>query len=96
MRPFRFFFLVSIGVIVFFAVAKVVLFALFIAAIMSLIFFGVRTIMNFFSGLRWEHNRGYNDNYLKDRDFDFRKGFSEFNFDTPRKSWENERIIQIR
>ena len=98
MRPFKFFFLFSIGVIVFFALAKVVLVALFFAAVMSLIFFGFKTLGNFFNKLSWDYgNRGnYSEQYLRGKDFDFQNSYSDFNFDHPKTNWEKEQIIQIK
>ena len=57
MRPFKFFFGISVALILFFFLARVVLVALFFAAVMSLIFFVLRGIKNFFQYMSWEDYR---------------------------------------
>lgn len=98
MRPFKFFFLFSIAVMIFFALAKVVLVALFFAAVMSLIFFGLKTLGNFINKLSWDNGnrRNYSEQYLRGRDFDFQNSYSNFDFNNPRATWEKEQIIHIR
>lgn len=54
MRPFRFFFMFSLGIFLFLFVGRFILFALFAAAILSLIFFIGRKVMTFFRGMDWE------------------------------------------
>lgn len=54
MRPFKFFFMASLGVILFFALARVALFAFVMAAIMSVVFFIVKKTKYFFKSLQWE------------------------------------------
>ncbi len=53
MRPFQFFFMVAVGVILFFALAKVFIAALFIAMIMSVLFFIGQKISHFFRYITW-------------------------------------------
>ncbi len=55
MRPFKFFFALSLGVIVFLFLARLVVFALIIAALLSVLFFVGRKIKHFFYRLDWEH-----------------------------------------
>lgn len=99
MRPFKFFFFVTIAFIIFFSVAKVLLIAAFFAAIMSITFWGIRSIMNFLGRLSWNENyqqRGYygvksEDNYLNLEEHPmFRR---ERNFGNP---LERENIIIIK
>jgi len=66
-HPFKFFFGLSLGVIVFFFVARVVVFALIMAAALSLLFFVGRKIKNFFKYMTWEEEYdSYRDDYRKD------------------------------
>jgi hypothetical protein len=63
MRPFRFFFALSLGLLLLFFMARFVVGALIIAAVMSTIFFVFRRMRNFFASMDWEesyppyHNR---------------------------------------
>lgn len=59
MRPFRFFFAVSLGVIIFFFLARVVVLALLLAAGLSVLFYAGRKIKCFFQRLDWDE--GYDD-----------------------------------
>lgn len=54
MRPFRFFFGLSLGIIFFVFLARFVLLALVMAAILSVAFHFGRKIKRFFQRLRWE------------------------------------------
>lgn len=63
MRPFRFFFALSLGIALFLFFAKFIIFALFGAAILSLVFFLARKIKYFFRRLDWEGNDYYADQY---------------------------------
>lgn len=81
---------------IFFAVAKVVLFALFIAAIMSLIYFGLKTLAGFFGKMAWAQDERSRSQYYLERDHDFRRGYRDFDFNFPQTKWDKERIIQIR
>lgn len=62
MRPFKFFFAISVGLILFFFVARVLILAFFIAAVMSVLFFVFRKIRNFFRHLAWED---YDEEYYE-------------------------------
>lgn len=59
MRPFRFFFMLSLGFMLFFFVARFLLVALLAAAIMSGLFFVARRIKSFFQRMEWEE--GYHN-----------------------------------
>ena len=59
MKPFKFFFAVSLGILLFGFLARFVLFALVMAAAFSFIFFIGRRIKNFFQHLNWEENGSY-------------------------------------
>ncbi|MEM7103902.1 MAG: hypothetical protein AAF502_12265 [Bacteroidota bacterium] len=59
MRPFRFFFVLSLGIIIFYFVARVLIFALFAAAILSFGYFLFRKIRSFFFRLDWDGNGYY-------------------------------------
>lgn len=69
MRPFRFFFALSLGLFVFFFLARLVLLALFAAAVMSLVFFLGRKVKNFFQRLSWEEDHydapSFRNNYRR-------------------------------
>ena len=62
MRPFRFFFALSLGMLLLFFLARFVVGALIIAAVLSTIFFVLRRMRNFFAGMDWEasHSPYYN------------------------------------
>ena len=53
MRPFRFFFALSMGALLFFFVARFVIIALVLAAVFSGLFFLIQRARHFFSGLVW-------------------------------------------
>ena len=53
-RPFKFFFGLSIGIMVFFFLAKFVIPAFFIAAFLSVFYFIGRKAINFFQRLDWD------------------------------------------
>lgn len=57
MRPFRFFFFMSLGIMLFFVVARFVVFAVVAAALLSFAFFIGRKIRNFFYHMSWEDDR---------------------------------------
>jgi hypothetical protein len=65
MRPFKFFFALSLGVIFFFFVARFVILALVLAAVFSGVFFLIRRARYYFSGLGWNqyHPRYHYDHY---------------------------------
>lgn len=54
MRPFRFFFALSLGVIIFMFLARFVLIALFMAVLFSILYYAGRKLYTFFSRLRWD------------------------------------------
>ena len=60
--PFRTFFGISVGLILFFFLARVLVTAFFIAAAMSLICFVFRKIKNFFKYMTWEEREYYERN----------------------------------
>ena len=97
MRPFKFFFLVSIGFLIFFSLMKVVFIALIFAGIMSLIFFGLKTIASFFRTLTWESERHTNHiNSLDYPEFSFQTDSPNMDWDSRNAPWEKEKVIRIR
>ncbi len=54
MRPFKFFFTASLGIIIFFFLAKFILMALVIAAIFSIIFHIFRRVQWFLQRRHWD------------------------------------------
>ena len=60
--PFRTFFGISIGLILFFFLARVLVTAFLIAVVMSLIFFVFRKIKNFFKYMTWEERESLERN----------------------------------
>ncbi|MEZ4886658.1 MAG: hypothetical protein R3E32_18160 [Chitinophagales bacterium] len=54
MKPFKFFFALSLGVFLFFFIARFVVMAAIAAAVLSFAFFLGRKIKNFFRYLTWE------------------------------------------
>lgn len=60
--PFRTFFGISVGLILFFFLARVLVTAFFLAAAMSLVFFVFRKIKNFFKYMTWEEREYYERN----------------------------------
>ena len=54
MRPFRFFFVLSLGIFFFFFIARFVILALIVAAIMSVVFHLARKVKRFFQRLDWQ------------------------------------------
>ena len=58
MRPFKFFFTVSLGIILFLFLAKFILFAIVAAAIFSILYHGLRKLQWFFHRrMDWEYDR---------------------------------------
>ena len=90
MRPFRFFFGVSLAVIMFFFLARFVVIALMAAAVLSVIFHVSRKIKNFFLNLSWEED----DHYISDfrRQYQISPRYSKVNedmyYDYPSKKAE--------
>ena len=99
MRPFKFFFAISVGMILFFFLARVLIMAFIIAAIMSVLFFVFRKIRNFFRHLAWEE---YDDDYYETRrDRHGRREWSYVeplfeNWEAPYESRFQERTIYVR
>ena len=99
MRPFKFFFMISIGIMAFFFLAKVFIAAFFFAAIMSLIFFVFRSIKHFFLNMNWQDGQ-----YAYQRKFSDRDNLNDWNQKSESlfNDWENsfsprqqERIIKL-
>ena len=97
MKPFRFFFAVSFGILLVFFLAKFVFAAFLMAAVLSLLFFFGRKIMHFFQRLSWE-NEGYYDGRER-----FLSGRSDWkverlmNFPSNRnEAWSDYRVIKIQ
>lgn len=80
MKPFRFFFVVSLGIVLVFFLAKFVIAALLMAAVLSLLFFFGRKIKQFFQRMSWE-GEGY---------YDGRERFL-----TGRSNWKGERLMDF-
>lgn len=59
MKPFKFFFALSLGIILFFFVARFVIVALVLAAVLSGVFFLIQRARYFFSGLGWNQYHPY-------------------------------------
>ena len=53
MRPFKFFFSIALGVIIFLFLARFIIAALFIAAVLSVLFYVARRLRYFFYNLSW-------------------------------------------
>lgn len=64
MKPFKFFFALSVGIILFLFFAKIVLIALIAAFVMSLVFGVFRKMKHFVQRTLWEED--YRDGYDKD------------------------------
>lgn len=81
MKPFKFFFALSLGVFFLFFIAKFVIMAAIVAAVLSFLFFVGRKIKNFFRYLTWE------DPYYPNSDYRF-EGYSDR---TPQmRMWKQE------
>ncbi len=65
MKPFKFFFALSLGVFILFFIARFVIMAAIAAAVLSLVFFVARKIKNFFRYLTWEdpYHPNFDDRY---------------------------------
>ena len=72
MRPFKFFFALSLGIVLFLFFARFVIFALLIAAAMSFIFYIGRRLKYFFRRLDWQedayYDRPFRRKYAKRRE----------------------------
>lgn len=98
-HPFKFFFGLSLGVIVLFFLARVFVLALFFAAAMSLVYFVLRKIKNFFRYMTWEDQKyAYQDNFQNEfqnlKEFHFWKHHDEPFFDNQERT-SKEKIIVI-
>jgi len=74
-RPFRFFFGLAIGIILLSFLARVFVFALIAAAIMSTAFFIGRKVINFFRYMSWREDYEYE--YQYDRPYRFESRFEQ-------------------
>ena len=59
MKPFKFFFGLAVGVIVFLFLARVLFTAVIIAAVLSFMYYLVRGAVNFFRRLNWDSRYDY-------------------------------------
>lgn len=59
MRPFKFFFAFSLGILIFLFFARFLILAAIGAAVLSLIYFVFRKIRYFFGGMDWEERSRY-------------------------------------
>ena len=93
--PFKFFFALSIGVIVFFFLARVFVAALVMAAVLSLVFFVFRKIKNFFKYMTWEDRYDrYQRSYQYQRNLPYWERKEDALFDL-REQRRRERIIIV-
>ena len=67
MRPFKFFFAFSLGILIFLFFARFLIFAAIAAAVLSFIFFVFRKIRYFFHGMTWEESGYYYHNKYQER-----------------------------
>ncbi len=63
MRPFKFFFAITLGFLFITFIARFVIVALVIATVMSVIFFIGRKFKNFLRNLSWEDRQAYQQQY---------------------------------
>jgi hypothetical protein len=87
MRPFKFFFSISLGVIVFFFLARFIVAALFIAAILSLLFYVGRRLSYFFRDLSWQDDATHND-----RSYNWR--YSKFALPAENREWYFDQVYE--
>lgn len=82
MRPFRFFFALSLGLILFFFLARVFILALILAAVLSVMFLVVKKIRELFQTRYWE-------------DYEYEDYEEDYGYDTelPRYSYRDELIL---
>ena len=106
-RPFKFFFALAIGFVLLSFVARVFVFALIAAAIMSTAFFIGRKVINFFRYMTWREGYEYEQEY--DRPYRFESRFEqripawELKRESALQKWDREwqemkreRIIEVR
>ena len=96
MRPFKFFFALSLGLLLLFFMARFVVMALIIAAVLSTVFFVFRRLRYFFSGMTWEEPRyhRYHNRYIHPRALAQRYYEDNLIWDRPQK--EAERLVEYR
>ena len=100
MRPFKFFFAVSLGIIVFLFLAKFLIMAMIIAGALSLLFYAFRKLRQFLFRLDWDHEE-YENEYEFPAGQKFprwkRNGEELFDYRYNRKQYfENFRTIEIQ
>ena len=93
-RPFKFFFGVALGLIVFFFVAKVFIAAFIAAAIMSIIYFVFQKVRNAFA---YEQPAYEYDEYVSNREFMYRPNRGEPLYQEyhPYYTSSNRRYIEV-
>lgn len=101
MKPFRFFFGVSLALILFFFLARFVIWAMIAAAIMSIVFHLSRKVMNFFRNLSWEENDHYRGAFRNQYEFSprYSRTSEELFYNSPKKKaefFEDYRTITVR
>jgi hypothetical protein len=95
MRPFRFFFALSLGLFFLFFIARFVVMALIVAAVMSTIFFVFRQLRHFFMGMQWEDRRyAYYNRY--ERPNQLTKQYFEDDLFWSRQERPAERLVDYR
>ena len=87
MRPFKLFFSISLGVIIFFFLARFVVAALFFAAILSVLFYVGRRLRHFFHNLSWQDED-------QDQPMDWR--YSQYALPSQKKEWYFEQFSDPR
>ncbi len=101
MRPFKFFFMFSLGIIFFMFVAKFVVLALIVAAFMSLMFFVGRKMRYFFRSLNWDDHPHYHDRFDQYprrglKPWQFENDFFAESLERPTELVSNYRVIKIQ
>lgn len=87
MKPFRFFFGLSLAVILFSFFARFIILAMMAAAIMSIVFHIGRKVKNFFQNLQWENDDYYRGEFRNEYEVSphFAKRGEELFYDFPKK-----------
>ncbi len=100
MKPFQFFFALSLGIILFFFVARFVIVALVLAAVLSGVFFLIQRARYFFSGLGWNQYHPYHRAGHRSYPGLLKEGRSEevpfFEFDREEAAVSEWQIIKIQ
>ena len=65
MKPFKFFFAISLGLMLFGFLARFLIMAFLLAAAFSLVFFLGRKIKNFFQDLSWENEDRFRNRFRR-------------------------------